>query len=73
MSAAFATAASVSLQYKKWYVTVPMYAWGAGVAYSRMYLGQHYPSDVVVGAAVGIGSAYLADWINRKYFTRKKK
>lgn len=72
VSAAFATAASVSLQYKKWYVTVPMYAWGAGVAYSRMYLGQHYPSDVVAGAAVGIGSAYLAHWLNKKLFPKKK-
>lgn len=73
VSAAFSTAASLSIQFKKWYVTVPLYAWSTGVAYSRMYLGQHYPSDVVAGAAVGIGSAYLTHWLNQKFFVKKKK
>jgi membrane-associated phospholipid phosphatase len=39
-----------------------------------MHLGVHYPSDVVVGALVGSGSAFLCykanQWINKK---RKKK
>lgn len=73
VSAAFSTAAALSIQYRKWYITVPLYAWGASVAYSRMYLGQHYPSDVVVGAAVGIGSAYLAHWLQQQLFTKQKK
>ncbi|MBX7150320.1 phosphatase PAP2 family protein [bacterium] len=58
-SAAFATATMVSLQYKKWYVTVPAYTWASLVGYSRMALGYHYPSDVIVGALVGAGSSYL--------------
>lgn len=29
----------------------------AAVAYSRVYTGVHYPSDVAAGAAIGIGSA----------------
>jgi membrane-associated phospholipid phosphatase len=58
-STAFAMATMVSLQYPKWYVIVPSYAWAGLVGYSRMALGVHYPSDVLVGALVGAGSAYL--------------
>lgn len=69
-SMAFATATTLSLQYKKWYVTVPAYAWAASVGYSRMYLGKHYPSDVLGGAALGIGAGYASHWLNRKLFKR---
>lgn len=72
VSVSFATAASLSIQYKKWHITVPAYLWGTGVAYSRMYLGQHYPSDVLMGAATGIGSAYLSHWLNKKIFPKKQ-
>ena len=66
-SLAFATATSLSLECKKWYIVVPAYAWAAGVGYSRLYQGEHYPSDVMAGAAVGAGSAFLCHWLNKKF------
>ncbi len=51
---AFSLATSLTLQYPKWYVVAPSYLWAAGVAYSRMYLGVHYPSDLIIGALIGI-------------------
>lgn len=65
-STAFALATSLSIQYKKWYVVVPVFAWAGSVAYSRMYLGEHYPTDVFAGAIIGIGSAYLSEWLVKK-------
>lgn len=70
-STAFATATTLSLEFKKWYVVVPAYAWAASVGYSRMYLGEHYPSDVIAGAVVGAGSAWLSHWATQKLFHKK--
>lgn len=71
-SLAFSTAASVSLEFKKWYITVPAFAWAGSVAYSRMYLGAHYPSDVLCGAIVGTGTAFATHWLNKKLFPVKQ-
>lgn len=71
-SLAFSTAASVSLEFKKWYITVPAFAWAGSVAYSRMYLGAHYPSDVLCGAIVGTGTAFATHWLNKKLFPSKQ-
>ena len=71
-SAAFATATSISLEYPRWYVIVPSYAWAGTVAYSRMHLGVHYPSDIVAGALTGAGSAFLTYKINQKLNARKR-
>lgn len=69
-SSAFATATSLSLAYPKWYVIAPSFVWAGSVGYSRMHLGVHYPSDVLIGAFVGSGSAYLThkvnQWLNKK-------
>jgi membrane-associated phospholipid phosphatase len=64
-TSAFALATSLSLAYQKWYVVVPSYLWACSVGYSRMHLGVHYFSDVLVGALVGSGSAFLCYQLNR--------
>lgn len=64
-SLCFATATSLSLMYPKWYVAVPAFAWAVGVGYSRMYVGAHYPSDVMSGAVLGIGCAVAAHCVRQ--------
>lgn len=63
-SSSFATATALSLKYPKWYVIVPAYTWATAIGFTRMHLGVHYPSDVLAGAALGIGSAYLTYKLN---------
>ncbi len=67
-SEAFATATSLSLAFPKWYVVAPSFIWASAAGYSRMHLGVHYPSDVLVGALIGSGSAWLCHELNKRYF-----
>lgn len=64
---AFSLATSLSLQYPQWYVIVPSYLWSSLVAYSRMHLGVHYLTDVLVGALVGAGISYLTFQIEKNF------
>lgn len=53
----FAIAAVGWLTLRRWRWALPVLA--AAVAYSRIYLGVHYPSDVVAGALWGL----VAGWV----------
>ena len=64
-AAAFSLATSLSITYPKWYVIAPSAVWACGVGLSRINQGVHYPSDVITGAAIGVGCAFVNVYINR--------
>lgn len=41
------------LREKHWWIWIVMLLYATIISYSRVYLGVHYPSDVIVGAAIG--------------------
>lgn len=54
-----AIAMLVSLVMRHRLVTISMFGWALLQCYSRMYLGVHYPGDIIGGLAVGM----LAGWL----------
>lgn len=64
-SSAFATASALSRAYSKWYVVAPSLLWASSVGYSRMYLGVHFPTDVLAGAVLGAGSSFALDGLKK--------
>ena len=50
----FGVAAILSNQFKHFRWSLFLYAWAALVAYSRVYMGVHYPLDIICGALIGV-------------------
>jgi undecaprenyl-diphosphatase len=57
----FAFAFGIWLQNKK--VGLVLFGLAALMSLARIYVGVHYPSDIVAGAAIGIVVTYLCSWI----------
>lgn len=43
-----------------------LYLWAALISFTRIYLGVHYPSDIMVGALVGLISGWVAWFLAKK-------
>lgn len=71
----FAVCCFVSLLIRNTWMTVSLVIWACLCSYSRIYLGVHYPGDILFGALwgifVGTGFYYLFVYLQKKIIQRK--
>lgn len=70
-SFAFALAAAVFLVDRRWGSVFLVLA--ALIAVGRVYVGVHYPTDVIAGASVGIACAYAVHRLAHRYLGTRHK
>ena len=65
---AFGAATAIFMQHRK--LGAAAYAVAALIAFSRLYMFLHFPTDVLFGAALGIALGVLAHWITKALWKR---
>lgn len=69
----FGLATITSLIFRRRAYSISIFLWAATVSYSRVYVGRHFPGDVIFGALLGILIALLFYRLLKiKYLQRKK-
>ena len=69
------TAASFVMVYiffrhiKKYFI--PVFITGILIAFSRMYLTVHFPSDIIAGIIIGIFSGYAGEKLTDRFYRKK--
>lgn len=67
--------AAMLLDKRYFYFKLFLFVWAIFISYSRIYLGVHYPGDVLGGAILGILLGYFIGllywWARKRYYPEK--
>lgn len=61
------TYTSVALQFRKRWMYIAATILVVAIGFSRLWLGVHYPTDVLVGGILGVGVAFFASFLTSKF------
>jgi undecaprenyl-diphosphatase len=64
------TAATILARFYSWRAGLAAFTVAAAVGYSRVYVGVHYPLDVLGGAALGVLWGWSVVWLYRRWAAR---
>lgn len=64
---ALATFMIVSLGQRYRWIRLPLLLWAFSIAYAQIYVGVHYPVDVLCGGILGV----MIGWITGSFFNKK--
>lgn len=66
-SNAFCLAICTAFFFRNRYYSVLMLIWATLVAYSRIYVGKHYPLDVICGIIFGVSMSLAGNFLLKRY------
>lgn len=66
----FAAATLLSFVMRQRFTAFSLFAWALLQCYSRIYLGVHYPGDILGGIIVGISAGWLV-WLLMRWLSKK--
>ena len=69
----FGVAMLLSLLFKNRWLTMLMFLWATILSYSRIYLGVHFPGDIIGGMIVGLAVASLLYFLYKKLLSTKAR
>ncbi|MDD4847772.1 MAG: phosphatase PAP2 family protein [Bacteroidales bacterium] len=55
---------------RRWWLTLALFGWCTIMTYSRIYLGVHYPLDIICGAILGTVLALCTGWMCLKIYQK---
>jgi undecaprenyl-diphosphatase len=69
----FGLAMFTAVLFRKWYFTLVVFVWAIINSYSRIYMGLHYPGDILGGLMLGILVGLFVYWLFKQFNIRYLK